>query len=330
MNLSGKTRSVLVLVSLILIACRNSVNSTKLNVDQNIPPSADFDASYGFWGPNGNKIYFQHSEAVGSNPDSSRQDELWEMDLKTGKRHIIHSGQIMNASISPDGKWFVFDSFTFPQYLYKMKSDGTDLQKLTGLDSPNPDWKYTVMGQWSPDASKILFDVSAGDSLGISIMNSDGSNPRILVPDAAQPRWSPDGSHIIYLNWDTSRTGTNRAQIYIADSAGNHAEKKTDLNHFLDNLNSPELSPDGKKIVFTNYVEGRGLQMFIMKVDGSDIEQVTDDPKGYVRRPEWSPDGKSILFTRVIPVDFGHDVENRLYLIDVATHQITPVFPTKS
>ncbi len=108
LNRRIKLNILLVAIGLILVGCHNTTDSTKLNVDRDIPPSEDFDAYYGFWGPNGNKIYFQHSESLGTNPDPGRLDELWELDLKTRERHMIHSGRILNADISPDGKWFVF------------------------------------------------------------------------------------------------------------------------------------------------------------------------------------------------------------------------------
>ncbi len=320
MNLFPKLFLFLILLSSFWSGCHNTTDSTKLNVDRDIPLSEDFDAYYGFWGPNGDKIYFQHSESLGTNPDPGRLDELWELDLETGKRHMIHSGRILNADISPDGQWFVFHSYTDPQFMYKMKSDGTNLEKLTGSNSPNPDWKYTVMGKWSPSGSKILFAVEAGVPRGVSIMDSSGANAHVIIPYGVEPRWSPDGRRIIYINWDTTQASGKQRQIYIADSTGNNAQKITDMNH-SENLDDPGFSPDGKKIVFTSIGQGLGAEMFIMKTDGSDMEQVTEGT-GYVRRPEWRPDGRTILFSRIID-----NVSNRLYYLDVATHQVTPVFP---
>lgn len=233
---------------------------------------------------------------------------------------MIHSGRILNADISPDGQWFVFHSFSLPQYMYKMRSDGTDLQKLTGPDSPNPDWEYTVMGEWSHSGSKILFAVYAGIPRGVSLMDSDGTNPHIIIPLGIEPRWSPDGSPIIYINWDTTLTPGEQRQIYIADSSGNNAKRITKLNH-SHNLDDPGVSPDGNQIVFTSLGQDHDPEMFIMNIDGGNIKQVTE-ASGYVRRPEWSPDGKTILFSRII-----NNVSSRLYFLNVTTRQVTPVFP---
>jgi len=325
MSSLSKIYIILFFLGPICSGCHDTTNSSqKLNVDQNIPLSEDFDASYGFWGPRGNKIYFQHSESLGTNPDPSRLDELWELDLKTNQRHMIHSGRILNADISPDGKWFVFHSFSDPEYLYKMKSDGTDLQALTGPNSPNPHWKYTGLGRWSPSGSQILFTVDAGVPRGLSLMDSSGSNPRIIIPYGVDGKWFPDGEKVAYLNWDTTKTSNNQEQIYIANINGSNIRKITSLSHsnYYGDIGEPAVSPDGNYIAFTNLgIEGGGKEIFIMKVDGSDIEQVTEG-NGYSARPEWGPDGKTILFTRII-----ENVSKRLYFLDVGTHQVTPVFP---
>jgi Tol biopolymer transport system component len=301
-----------------LVSCNHSAGPTgeELNVDRDIPPSEAFDASYGFWGPDGESIYFKHSEELGSEPDPRLLDQLWKLDLSTGERQMIHTGRILNADISPDGQWFVFHSFSLPQYLYRMRSDGTDLQRLTGPDSPNPEWEYSIMGKWSPDGDKILFATYAGEPRGVTLMNPDGTNPEIIIPYGVQPNWSPDGNQIIYLNWDTTKVQKDQEQIYIANADGNNIQQITDLKDSNMNINNPSLSPDGTRIVFVFNGE-----IHFVGIDGKSVEQVTDG-LGYTVRPEWSPDGATLLFSRIIPNE-----SKRLYYLDVATREVTPVFP---
>jgi Tol biopolymer transport system component len=294
-------------------------------VDRDIPPSEAFDASYGVWGPSGEFIYFTHSEELGSNPDPGKVDQLWRVDVDdTDNRRMIHTGRILNADISPDGQWFVFHSFSVPSYLYKMRSDGTALQRLTGPDSPNPEWEYTGLGRWSPIGNKILFSVSAGEPRGIALMDSSGTNPHIIIPYGIDAKWFPEGDKVIYLNWDTTQVSTKQQQIYIANADGTNPQKITNLTHsrYMGDIAEPVVSPDGEMIAFTHLGrDGIDREIFIMNVDGSGVEQITEGP-GYAARPEWSPDGKTILFSRIIPNE-----SKRLYYLDVATREVTPVFP---
>jgi len=307
---------LLILLSSFLAGCDNPTDTTeKLNVDRDIPPSENFDASYGFWGPEGSTIYFTHSEELGTDPDPGKLDQLWKMDLKTRQRQKIRDGRILNADISPDGEWFVFQSFAVPQYLFKMRSDGTDLQQLTGPGSPNPEWKQTGLGRWSPNGNKILFSV-AGEPCGVALMDKNGSNPNIFIPFGVHANWFPSGNRIAYVNYDTTQVRSQQQQVYIAKADGGNPQKKTNLENTFFNINAPSLSPDSPQIVFIYNDE-----VYIKNVDGGDAEQVTAGA-GYAARPEWSPDGQTILFSRIIL-----NGPERLYYLNVATREVTPVFP---
>lgn len=55
----------------------------------------------------------------------------------------------------------------------------------------------------------------------------------------------------------------------------------------------PQFSPDGKRIVFTSD-RGGGDNIWIMNIDGSNKQQVTEESFRLLNEPSWSPDGRFI------------------------------------
>jgi TolB protein len=141
-----------------------------------------------------------------------------------------------------------------------------------------------------------------GTMLGISDQSADhGGKSRVFTvpvaggtPKAITPLtpsyfhgWSPDGKFLVYTG------GRNdKYDIYKIPSDGGATETRlTDAPGLND---GPEYTPDGKYIYF-NSTRGGTMQLWRMKPDGQDQEQVTDD--GFNNWfPHISPDGKWIAF----------------------------------
>jgi Tol biopolymer transport system component len=132
---------------------------------------------------------------------------------------------------SPDGQWIVFTRFRSCKFIehgrhgdlagclqaiFKVHPDSTGLTQLTGWGPENsaPDW--------SPDGTKITFDSGDVGKVGskgdVWVMNADGSlktrltnNPPVSnvgqdfanfrFPLANNPVWSPDGTKILFSQW---------------------------------------------------------------------------------------------------------------------------------
>jgi hypothetical protein len=131
------------------------------------------------------------------------------------------------------------------------------------------------------------------DLLGsIWIVPAEGGQAEILSDNllpARRPRWSPDGSRILY---QTQSAG--QSQVWVADLGGTNSTKLSDGKYFDQD---PEWHPDGERIVFSS---ARGAS-------GFDIWE-TDLPTGLSWRisshdgdetePVWSDDGRSLLYIR--------------------------------
>lgn len=143
-----------------------------------------------------------------------------------------HGGDDEPGGYSPGGKRLVFARFDQngnPVGLFVVNTDGTQLRRIT---PPGTIIQAGNDGDWSPQGNEILFSrhVTA-DVLGsIWVIRADGSGLhqiRIRGLDCGapvsdpngfgchEPRWSPDGTKIIFAA--NSSAGTN---IYIANADG--------------------------------------------------------------------------------------------------------------
>jgi TolB protein len=136
----------------------------------------------------------------------------------------------------------------------------------------------------------------------ICIMNADGSGFRQLTSDPIR-HWyaslSPDGASVIY----SAYAKDNVFELYEIDLASG---KTSQLTNDLGVLIAPEVSPDGKSVVFT-WGDAQGAsQIWLMDRNGGNPHRI--HKQGW--DPTWSPDGKQILFAS------NMEGANQLFVMD--------------
>jgi Tol biopolymer transport system component len=149
---------------------------------------------------------------------------------------------------------------------------------------------------WSPDGTRIAFSSDRHGTLGIYVMNADGSNVVMLTENGAEPAWSPDGSRIVF---------STESGLHLIDATGENGLQLTSDNDF-----SPAWSPDGTRILFSRRSSaGFNSDIFSVNPDGTGVAQLTQ-AEDHSDSPVWSPDGTQI--------DFSSDrtVQYQLYIMN--------------
>jgi len=139
---------------------------------------------------------------------------------------------------------------------------------------------------WSSDEASIAYTSTLN---GISVADSDGTNPVPLAPAAgsSQPTFSFDGLSVAYV-----RAGLG---IYTINSDGTGGE--TAIAGTAPSDVDPAYSPDGSKIAFArNDGVGTGFDIWTVTVPGGVLHQVTN-AAGNERSPSWSKSGSTIVYS---------------------------------
>lgn len=140
---------------------------------------------------------------------------------------------------------------------------------------------------WSPDGTEIAFSSNAAGAFQICLMDIDGHVTDCITDfslEAGIPSWSPDNTQIAFTS---SWYGVD-PKIYLIDM------DSLDVT-YLANGSRPSWSPDGIQIAFDLRVDNKS-DIFIMNVDGTNIQNITNDLAGNNGSPSWSPDGTRIAF----------------------------------
>ncbi len=184
----------------------------------------------------------------------------------TTTRLTTELGYDAEASYSPDGKWIAFASnrtaytetltaeqqkkFEIdPAYmmeLYIMKSDGSELKRLTNTPG------YDGGPFFSPDGKRICWRRFSENGLTAEIftMKTDGTDQRQLTKMNVMswaPFYHPSGQYLIFT---TNKHGFGNFELYIVDSEGNSPPVRATHTEGFDGLAS--FTPDGKSLTWTS------------------------------------------------------------------------------
>jgi len=123
------------------------------------------------------------------------------------------------------------------------------------------------------------------------VADSDGYNPQVVARSRESlltPRWSPDGSKIAYVSFESGNS-----QIYIQDITT--GARQLVASHPRGINGAPAWSPDGSKLAIALSYVGNP-EIFVLDLASRRETRLTNN-LAIDTEPVWAPDGQSIYFT---------------------------------
>lgn len=268
--------------SLIAYAC--FVNSSDeiclMNADGSNIRQLTFDSHATDWYPS-----FSHDgQSILFSSQMSGHFDIFVMDLN-GKnvRQITHDLDDCYApSMSPDGAKVVFASTKGDiQNIWVINADGTNPVQLTH------DTRDNVDPVWSPDGTRISYTTTMRGNGDLMIMNADGTNAHQVTQGVnveGRNTWSPDSRTLAFY---AGPIGDK--DIYLVDAAcaalpNGCGESQLRRLTRGGNNKAPDFSPDGQWLTFASQLNANINEVFIIRVDGSELHQLT-----FSGHADWQP-----------------------------------------
>jgi Tol biopolymer transport system component len=236
--------------------------------------------------------------------------QLTVIDIETGSQTVVFEtdANIEAPNWTPDGAALIFNA---GGEIWRIDHQGQGApQKIVISD----DLRFNNDHVLSPDGRLLYLSANDGH-LYVSTVEG-GAPKRVSNTHDTFFRYylhgiSPDGATLSYVAIEGEEP--RRINVFTIPSAGGPDRRLTDLAKPHD---GPEYSPDGAWIYFNSEraAERPGhAQIFRMKPDGSDVEQLTFDER-VNWFPHLSPDGRHMVYISYPEGTLGHPPDHDVIL----------------
>lgn len=223
------------------------------------------------------------------------------LDVFTGKRKIVYESKVRFEAPNwmPDGKKLLFNS---KGSIWTIPVDGSEMPiKLnTGfVERNNNDHVISFDGKLLGVSSSRQGMFGGGST--VYVLPLTGGTPRLITEKTPSylHGWAANNKEVYYVG----RRDTARNSPYHVFKANIETGAETQLTNFkFGHVDGPEGSPDGQWVYYNGSQTGT-MQLYRMKTDGSNIEQLTFDQYNNWF-PHMSPDGKWIAY-----ISFADDID---------------------
>lgn len=220
---------------------------------------------------------------------------------------------------------------------YEQSLEHKALRNIRQITFPSMGFEKAGESYFSPDGKTVLFQAVPNGKTGYQIysINLDGGQPQLVSTGAGTCTcafFRPDGKKIIFASsHDAPRMTQDNQTIsgYQREGKNYVWEFTPYMNIYEANPNGSELkalthgisykaecaySWDGSHIVFASNVSG-SMNLYTMRSDGSEMQQITFTDAGYNGGPFFSPDASKIVFR----ADYEKKHYLQIYCLDFQT-----------
>jgi Tol biopolymer transport system component/tRNA A-37 threonylcarbamoyl transferase component Bud32 len=270
-----------------------------------------FSESRPTWSPDGNWL------AISEKDSETEPFALSLLSVDTGEKRRLTSPPKqsvgdLDPAFSPDGR-----SLVFSRGINADANGQSDLYLLAFSDGWKPagEPRQITFGNqgaqtpaWTADGREIVYSVGSLVLRGLWRISVFGhaagrAEPQPLPSvgnDASEPAISGSGHRLAYVHPFSHNSIWRMAAPSLEGKRLRPLNQPAPLISSTRDDESPQFSPDGKKIAFASTRSG-SLEVWVCDADGSNAVQLTSFGGPDISTPRWSPDGGRIAFDSNAP-----------------------------